>query len=118
MKIKNPFRQKNKPTPVGADLKTQLHDTTKYKLLSILKASDRPMERKELCGLLNTDDRRLRELKAELVDEGYPIASSSRTKGYSYGDKVLLQQTIAECYSRANKDISRALKLEEAVREL
>lgn len=84
----------------------------------MLQSAGRPLSRKELSQKLGISDRQVRRYKAQLLNEGYPIASTSHEAGYSYGNKELYLQSSRECYSRAAKEIRNGQLLEMAARAL
>ena len=47
--------------------------------------------RSELSGITGLSDRKIRDLIAELINDGYPILSNTKNGGYYYPD------TIEEC---------------------
>ena len=103
-----------KKAPEGANKNTHTNDTTKDRLLSMLQSAGRPLSRKELSQRLVISDRQVRRYKAQLLDEGHPIASTSHEAGYSYGGKDLCRQSARECYSRAAKELRRGQVLKRA----
>lgn len=103
---------KNEKTPEGAKALSQNYDNTKYRLLSILQKSDKPVTRQELAARLNVSDRIIRQCKEELILEGYRIGSTSKIPGYKLDNPTMCLMSAREHRSRALKELRIAKILE------
>lgn len=98
--------------PEGANLKTQVDDTTKNMVLSML--STKPQSRFVLAGAIGISERRFRRAVHELRLEGTLVVSDSKTGGYRLGTKEEARATARELRSRAY-DLLRTAKVLEGV---
>lgn len=92
----------NKNADIAADTKKPIKVYKKDLLLSILQEADRPLSKWDLAEKLHVSERVVREHIAELRNEGYPIVSSARRKGYWLTDDTEeIRHCIEEYYSRS-----------------
>lgn len=106
------LNQKIKNDCGAAELKKQLDDNTKDKMLSILQNAEKPVTREELSKRLNIPDRTVRKHKEQLILEGHRIGSSSQKAGYILNDESMCKKAAKEYRARALKDLRIAMILE------
>ena len=97
-----------------APTKKQKNNTPKGQVLSTLKKNRAGITRSELSGILNMDDRIVREYIAELRDEGQRIGLAPGG-GYTYGRKRDFERAVALYEAKVRKEAQRVRKMKKTL---
>ena len=102
--------QKIKNDAESAELKNQLHDSTKQMVLSMLTTY--PQDRFVLAAAIGISEREFRSAIRELRRDGHLIITESSVNGYRLGTKKEALITAREFRSRAYDLLKTARALE------